>query len=103
MTGAYGLPGAFALIFLVSTLTFIPWALIGYIAADKGASSVSLLRPAFGLRGSKFPSGSYLFFGYGWAPANLFLAALPLSFVFHPTARWPHPFHTAAGSPFSYS
>src|SRR5206468_5008372 len=38
-----GLPGAFALIFLASTITFIPWALIGYIAADKGASSVSLL------------------------------------------------------------
>src|SRR5437899_10333780 len=61
MTGAYGLPGAFALIFLASTLTFIPCALIGYIAADKGASSGSLLRPALGLRGRQLPSVFCLF------------------------------------------
>src|SRR2546422_571543 len=102
MTGAYGLPGAFALIFLVSTLTFIPWALIGYIAADKGASSVSLLRPAFGLRGSKLPSVFYLFFGYGWAAVNVFIAAISMSFVFNITLGWPDAFHTPAGSPINY-
>ena len=102
MTGAYGLPGAFALIFLVSTLTFIPWALIGYIAADKGASSVSLLRPAFGLRGSKLPSVFYLFFGYGWAAVNVFIAAISTSFVFQLTLGWPDAFHTPAGSPINY-
>src|SRR5437899_2196908 len=102
MTGAYGLPGAFALIFLVSTLTFIPWALIGYIAADKGASSVSLLRPAFGLRGSKLPSVFYLFFGYGWAAVNVFIAAISMSFVFNLTLGWPDAFHTPAGSPINY-
>ncbi|TLZ87117.1 MAG: hypothetical protein E6K00_06210, partial [Methanobacteriota archaeon] len=97
MTGAYGLPGAFALIFLASTITFIPWALIGYIAADKGASSVSLLRPAFGLRGSKLPSVFYLFFGYGWAAVNVFIAAISMSFVFNLTLGWPDAFHTPAG------
>src|SRR5438093_1142572 len=102
MTGAYGLPGAFALIFLVSTLTFIPWALIGYIAADKGASSVSLLRPAFGLRGSKLPSLFYLFFGYGWAAVNVFIAAISMSFVFNLTLGWPDAFHTPPGSPINY-
>src|SRR5438309_1771311 len=102
MTGAYGLPGAFALIFLVSTLTFIPWALIGYIAADKGASSVSLLRPAFGLRGSKLPSVFYLFFGYGWAAVNVFIAAISMSFVFNLPLGWPDAFHTPAGSPINY-
>src|SRR5438094_42786 len=102
MTGAYGLPGAFALIFLASTITFIPWALIGYIAADKGASSVSLLRPAFGLRGSKLPSVFYLFFGYGWAAVNVFIAAISMSFVFNLTLGWPDAFHTPAGSPINY-
>jgi len=102
MTGAYGLPGAFALIFLVSTITFIPWALIGYIAADKGASSVSLLRPAFGLRGSKLPSIFYLFFGYGWAAVNVFIAAISISFVFNLTLGWPDAFHAPAGSPINY-
>src|SRR5205807_442716 len=102
MTGAYGLPGAFALIFLASTLTLIPWALIGYIAADKCASSVSLLRPAFGLRGSKLPSVFYLFFGYGWAAVNVFIAAISMSFVFNLTLGWPDAFHTPAGSPINY-
>jgi len=99
MTAAYGLPGAFALIFLVSTVTFIPWALIGYIAADKGASSVSLLRPAFGLRGSKLPSVFYLFFGYGWAAVNVFIAAISMSFVLNITVGWPSAFDPTAPVP----
>ncbi len=102
MTGAYGLPGAFVLIFLVSTVTFIPWALIGYIAADKGASSVSLLRPAFGLRGSKLPSVFYLFFGYGWAAVNVFIAAISMSFVFSLALGWPDAFQSVPGSPINY-
>src|SRR3989442_5040405 len=79
-----------------------PVALIGYIAADKGASSVSLLRPAFGLRGSKLPSVFYLFFGYGWAAVNVFIAAISMSFVFNLTLGWPDAFHTSAGSPINY-
>src|SRR5205809_723792 len=102
MTGAYGLPGAFALIFLASTITFIPWALIGYIAADKGASSVSLLRPAFGLRGSKLPSVFYLFFGYGWAAVNVFIAAISMSFVFNLTLGWTDAYLTPAVSPINH-
>ena len=102
MTGAYGLPGAILLIFGVSTLTFIPWALIGYIAADKGASSVTLLRPAFGLRGSRLPSVFYLFFGYGWAAVNVFIAAISMSFIFQLTLGWPNAFETPPGSPINY-
>ena len=99
MTAAYGLPGALLLIFGISTLTFIPWALIGYIAADKGASSVSLLRPSFGLRGSKLPSVFYLFFGYGWAAVNVFIAAISMSFVLSLTLGWPSAFDPAAPLP----
>ena len=102
MTGAYGLPGAVILIFLVSTITFIPWALIGHIAADKGASSVALLRPAFGLRGSKLPSVFYLFFGYGWAAVNVFIAAISMSFIFQLTLGWPNAFMSVPGSPINY-
>ncbi len=100
MTGAYGLPGALALIFIISTVTFIPWALIGYIAADKGASSTTLLRPAFGLRGSKLPSVFYLVFGFGWAAVNVFIAAISMSFIFNATLGWPHAFQ--AVGPFNY-
>lgn len=102
MTGAGGLPGALALIFLASTLSFVPWALIGYIAADKGASSVSLLRPAFGLRGSKVPSVFYLFFGYGWGAVNVFIASISMSFIFDLTLGWPNAFEAVPGSPVNY-
>lgn len=102
MTGAYGLPGAVLLIFIASTVTFVPWALIGYIAADKGASSVALLRPAFGLRGSKLPSVFYLFFGYGWAAVNVFIAAISMSFIFQLTLGWPNAFTAVPGSPINY-
>ncbi|MGQ0797919.1 MAG: purine-cytosine permease family protein [Methanobacteriota archaeon] len=102
MTGAFGLAGAIVLIFAVSTLSFIPWALLGYIAADKGASSVGLLRPSFGLRGSKLPSVFYLFFGYGWATVNVFIAAISMSFIFQATFGWPNAFETPPGAPVNY-
>ncbi len=102
MTGANGLPGALVLIFGISTITLLPWALLGYIAADKGASSVSLLRPSFGLRGSKLPSVFYLFFGYGWGAVNVFIAAISMSFVLNLTLGWPHAFDLSAPVPNYY-
>ena len=82
MAGAAGLPGALFLIFVVSPLSLIPWAFLGWIAARTGACSTALVRPAFGLRGSALPSVLYLVFGLGWAAVNVFLGAIGLSFVF---------------------
>ncbi|MDO8484548.1 MAG: cytosine permease [Candidatus Limnocylindrales bacterium] len=85
MAGAAGLPGALFLILVVSPLSLIPWAFLGWIAAKTGACSTALVRPAFGLRGSAAPSVLYLVFGLGWAAVNVFLGAIGLSFVF---AAW---------------
>lgn len=82
MAGAAGLPGALFLILVVSPLSLIPWAFLGWIAAKTGACSTALVRPAFGLRGSALPSVLYLVFGLGWAAVNVFLGAIGLSFVF---------------------
>lgn len=82
MAGAAGLPGALFLIAVVSPLSLIPWAFLGWIAAKTGACSTALVRPAFGLRGSALPSVLYLVFGLGWAAVNVFLGAIGLSFVF---------------------
>jgi NCS1 family nucleobase:cation symporter-1 len=82
MAGATGLPGALLLILVVSPLSLLPWALLGWIAAKTGACSTALVRPAFGLRGSAVPSVLYLVFGVGWAAVNVFLGAIALSFVF---------------------
>jgi len=82
MAGAAGLPGALLLILVVSPLSLIPWAFLGWIAAKTGACSTALVRPAFGLRGSAVPSVLYLVFGLGWAAVNVFLGAIGLSFVF---------------------
>lgn len=82
MAGAAGLPGALLLILVVSPLSLVPWAFLGWIAAKTGACSTALVRPAFGLRGSALPSVLYLVFGLGWAAVNVFLGAIGLSFVF---------------------
>ena len=82
MAGATGLPGAFLLILIVSPLSLLPWALLGWIAARTGACSTAMVRPAFGLRGSAAPSVLYLVFALGWAAVNVFLGAIGLSFVF---------------------
>lgn len=89
MAGFAGLPGAFLLIFVFSTIIFIPWALLGYIAAKTGASSMALVRPTFGIKGSKLPSVFYLIFGFGWGAVNVFLAAIAMSFIFNIWLGWP--------------
>src|SRR3989338_4789320 len=89
MAGFAGLPGAFVLIFVFSTIIFVPWALLGYIAAKTGASSMALVRPAFGIKGSKLPSIFYLIFGFGWGAVNVFIASIAMSFIFSIWFGWP--------------
>jgi purine-cytosine permease-like protein len=82
MAGWTGLGGALLLILGVSPLVLVPWAFLGYIAARTGGASVAILRPAFGLRGSAFPSIFYLVFGFGWAAVNVFVGSIGTSFIF---------------------
>lgn len=89
MAGWKGLTGAFILIFGVNIVSFIPWALLGSMAAKHGASSMALARASFGLRGSVIPSIFYLLFGFGWGLINTFLAAIGLSFAFNQWIGWP--------------
>lgn len=89
MAGWSGLGGALLLILVVNTLSFIPWAYLGHIAAKTGACSMALVRPAFGLRGSLVPSALYLVFGFGWGAVNVFLGGIAMSFVFKQMLGWP--------------
>lgn len=82
MAGWQGISGALILIFIVNTLSFIPWAYLGEMAAKTGGSSMAIVRPAFGIKGSIVPSVFYLIFGFGWAVVNVFLGAIALSFIF---------------------
>src|SRR5947208_13566418 len=70
----------------------------------RGQRCVVRLPAPTGVRfaGSKLPSVFYLFFGYGWAAVNVFIAAISMSFVFNLTLGWPDAFHTPAGSPINY-
>lgn len=81
MAGWIGIPGALLLIFVVSTLSFLPWAYLGRIAQETGGSSMAIVRPTFGIRGSIVPSFFYLIFGFGWAAVNVFIGAIALSFI----------------------
>ncbi|MCI0372067.1 MAG: cytosine permease [candidate division NC10 bacterium] len=89
MAGWTGLPGAFLLIFVVSTLTFVPWAFLGRIAAKTGACSMAMVRPTFGLRGSALPSVFYLIFGFGWGAVNVFLGGIAMSYILKGVFGWP--------------
>src|SRR4051812_5006118 len=60
MAGWQGLAGAAFFIFIVNTISLIPWAYLGKIAAETGGSSIAIARPAFGIRGSIVPSLFYL-------------------------------------------
>lgn len=82
MAGWRGIFGALLLIIIVNTLSLIPWAYLGEIAAQTGGSSMAMVRPAFGIKGSIVPSIFYLLFGVGWGVVNVFLGAIALSFVF---------------------
>jgi nucleobase:cation symporter-1, NCS1 family len=82
MAGWQGIIGAFVLILVVNTLSLLPWAYLGEIAAVTGGSSVAIVRPAFGIKGSVVPSVFYLILGFGWAVVNVFLGAIALSFIF---------------------
>jgi len=82
MAGWQGIAGALILIFIVNTISFIPWAYLGEIAAKTGGSSMAIVRPAFGIKGSVVPSIFYLILGFGWAVVNVFLGAIALSFIF---------------------
>lgn len=81
MAGWQGVPGALLLVLVVSPLSFLPWALLGYIAARTGGASVAIVRPAFGLRGSTLPAAAYLVFGFGWAAVNVFVGSIGTSFI----------------------
>lgn len=89
MAGWQGIAGALILILVVNTLSFIPWAFLGEIAAKTGGSSMAIVRPAFGIRGSIVPSIFYLVIGYGWAAVNVFIGAIALSFIFKLWLGWP--------------
>lgn len=89
MAGWQGITGALILIFIVNTLSFLPWAYLGEIAAKSGASSMAIVRPAFGIKGSIVPSIFYLVMGIGWAVVNVFLGAIALSFIFKLWLGWP--------------
>jgi nucleobase:cation symporter-1, NCS1 family len=83
MAGWTGLGGALLLILVISPLSLLPWAALGWIAARVGGASVAIVRPAFGLRGSAVPASFYLLFGFGWAAVNVFVGSIGTSFIFN--------------------
>lgn len=89
MAGWQGMVGALFLIFAVNTLSLLPWAYLGEIAATTGASSMTLIRGAFGIKGSIVPSIFYIVMGVGWGVVNVFLGAIALSFIFKLWLGWP--------------
>src|SRR5690349_8343554 len=70
MAGWSGIIGALLFIIVMDVLSVVRWAYLGKIAAETGGSSMAIVRPAFGTRGSIIPCIFSIILGGGWAVVN---------------------------------
>jgi len=74
--------GGAALVTLVANpIAYIIMAFIGFIGYKIGTSTMSLTRPAFGVKGSGIPSFLVITQFIGWTAVNTFIAAISISFI----------------------
>lgn len=74
--------GGAALVTLVSNpIAYIIMALIGFIGYKVGTSTMALMRPSFGIKGSFIPSILNITQFIGWTAVNTFIAAISISFI----------------------
>ncbi|MCM0582339.1 cytosine permease [Weissella diestrammenae] len=78
---ALGLAGALGVILISGPLAYVFLAAVGYIGYRVGASTMNLMRPAFGVRGSIGPSLINVVQFMGWAAVNTYIAAISVSYL----------------------
>lgn len=81
--------GAFLVTMIGNPIAFLIMGLVGYMGYRIGVSTMALTRPAFGVRGSTFPSILNATQLIGWAGVNTFIAAISISYIFHSMLGWP--------------
>lgn len=78
---ALGFAGALGVILISGPLAYLFLALVGYMGYKMRASTMNLMRPAFGLRGSIGPSLINVIQFMGWAAVNTYIAAISVSYL----------------------
>ena len=78
---ALGFTGALGVILISGPLAYIFLALVGYMGYKVRSSTMNLMRPAFGLRGSIGPSLINVIQFMGWAAVNTYIAAISVSYL----------------------
>lgn len=78
---ALGFAGALSVILISGPLAYLFLALVGYMGYKLRASTMNLMRPAFGLRGSIGPSLINVIQFMGWAAVNTYIAAISVSYL----------------------
>ncbi len=86
---ACGLLTALKVIVASSTLSYLCLSLVGFMGYKTGASTMSLIRGSFGVRGSYVPSFVNLTIYIGWTAVNTFIAATSVSYLLHDIIGWP--------------
>ena len=86
---ACGLLTALKVIIASSTLSYLCLSLVGFMGYKTGAATMSLIRGAFGIRGSYVPSFVNLTQYVGWTAVNTFIAATSVSYLLHDLVGWP--------------
>lgn len=81
--------GAALVTVIANPIAYLIMALVGLIGYRVGTSTMSLTRPAFGLRGSYLPSLLNATQFIGWTAANTFIAAISISFICKDLFHWP--------------
>lgn len=74
---------------VANPIAYLIMALIGFIGYKIGTSTMALMRPAFGLRGSYLPSILNTTQFIGWTAVNTFIAAISISFICKEWLGWP--------------
>ncbi len=89
VVAASALGGALLATFIANPIAYLIMALIGYMGYKIGATSMGLVRPSFGIRGSMLPSVLNATQFIGWTAVNTFIASISISFILKSLFGWP--------------
>ena len=78
---ALGLVGALMVIFISGPMAYLFLALVGYIGFKTKSSTMRLMRPVFGVKGSLGTSFINVIQFMGWAAVNTYIAAISVSYL----------------------
>ncbi|MGG3771630.1 cytosine permease [Bacillus coagulans] len=89
VVGAAGFGGALIVTLVSNPIAYILMAFIGFMGYKIGTSTMSLVRPSLGIRGSYILSLFNALQYIGWTAVNTFLAAISISYILHETMHAP--------------